>query len=159
VEPVYERERYIRLRSRTRVDLLRIDEDISEMSFLIQEAGECACAAVDAKDAVKDEVEKIRAVVASELRSQPVEYGEGKTKERSEERVKAEVPLDSRVQEIQELYGKAKLDAGLWMNLVDSLRSKDSSLRTAAEYIKSGFLTTNYILDKRRDELNVQRKK
>jgi hypothetical protein len=128
---------------------MRVDDDLSVMSMLIQEAGEYASSAIEARDSAKDELGKVEAVVSDRLRQES----------KSEARIKSELPMAKEIQDAQVIYNLAKLDADLWKNLCDSLRGKSSSLRVVADLVQAGFFTPNFILDKRRQAIRDVSKK
>lgn len=148
-EPYFRVEKYRFLRARTAIDMLNVDEDLAEVSTLIQDASECASAAIDARDGMKDELARIEALVCAELRNQPGASG----KPKSETQVASEFPLDARYQEVQTLLAKAKLDANLWQALSDSLRTKSANLRDVVALVVAGYVTRDTIMQKRRQEI------
>lgn len=151
LEPTYERERYLWLRQKTRLDLLALDEELSEIATLVQEAGEKTASANDMLSAAKDNLDGVEAQVAASLRVPPIAG-----KARSETQITSEIPLDKRVTEAQATLAAAKFDASLWTNLTDALRLKSSSMRAAADLVQAGYLTTDYILSKRRGEMRTR---
>lgn len=153
-EPIFERETYRFIRNKVSIDLLTVDNELSEIPVLIQQAGECACSAIDARDKAKDQLEKTESIAATNLRI-PISTGEGKSKSRSETQIESELPQNEFVQQAKKAYAQAKLDASLWQNLCDALRTKAASIRTAADLITAGFLTTDFVLNRRRKDIRA----
>jgi hypothetical protein len=150
IEPFFEVEAYRRLRARVKIDLIRIDDELCETPFLIQEAGEYACSSVDARDIAKDELERIRSEAASKLRDSPPPEGK---KAPSEAMIDSILPQSKTVQEAQDVYAKACLDARLWQNLADTLSKKSFSMQEIGKLLLGGFLAPNSIRDRRREEI------
>lgn len=149
IEPTFETERYRRLKQKSRLDLMDIDSELEELSFLVQEASEYAAKANEIREQAKDNLEISEAEIADALRQEPQANG----KPPSESMVESKIPL-SNVYIIKKAeLSRARLDAALWQSQVDALRTKSSSIRAAADLITSGYMTTNYITDKRRKEL------
>lgn len=146
--PVLYPDRYRILKHRTILDLMRLDEELSEMSVLLHEAGEIAVAAAEAADRAKADLEVACSSLASEMRNVP----DG-AKAPSEARIASEVLTQEDYLRAQELLSRARLDAALWRNLQDALRTKSSSIRAAADLIAAGYLTADHITSKRRAEL------
>jgi hypothetical protein len=152
IEPFFDTQKYRWLRFKLNIDFLRIDDELAEIGMLIQEAGERACSAIEARDAAKDELERVKAKVADDLRK-PIITPDSKPEYRSEARITSELPLDDRVLQAQIILGRAKFDASLWEKLTSNLITKSSSIRAAADLVQAGFLTPSFVLDKRRREL------
>lgn len=155
MEPTFETERYRWLKVRVPIDFLSLDEEVSQMSTLIQMAGEITAQVIEDRDSAKELLAQVKSEVASRLRSIPDANG----KYRSESTITSEIESQPEYKEQQELLSKIRLDAALWISLTESLRTKAASLRTSAELIQSGFITRDYILDKRRTELRTERKR
>lgn len=149
IEPTFERERYRRLRLKSKLDLMRVDEELEEMSFLVQEASEYAAKANEVREQAKTALEIGKATIADSLRAEPQASG----KPPSESMVESRIPLSNVYLIKQAELSQARLDASLWQSQVDALRTKSSSIRAAADLITSGYMTTNFIQDKRRMEI------
>lgn len=143
-------ERYNRLRARLALDLLNIDAELEDISSVIQEAGEWTAQAGEDRDVAKDHLAKVEAQTSDILRRRVEDNG----KAPSEAKITSLVPLASEVQEALALFSKTKLDAALWSNLQDSLRTKSHSIRAAADLVAAGFISNDYILQKRRLEVH-----
>lgn len=148
VEPDFRKERYFFLKSKARLDLLNVDEALEEIPFLIQDAGECAALANEIKDTAKSELSLAEAEEAERLRGIQING-----KYPAEQAILSKIPLCTQVQQKQSQLSQARLDASLWATVVNSLMTKSSAIRTAADLINSGYLTTDYIYKKRRKEI------
>jgi hypothetical protein len=142
-------DRYRILRQRTQLDLMRLDEELSEMSVVLHEAGELAVLAAELSDRKKADLEITSAMIAAELRGNVGDSG----KAPSETRIASEIPQHPDYVTALDVYGQAKLDAALWRNLQDALRTKSSSIRAAADLIAAGYLTADHITNQRRKEI------
>jgi hypothetical protein len=149
--PTFKPEKYIWLRQRVRLDLLYIDEDIQELPVLLQECGEITAAALEKRESTKADLQKVEAVVADSLRGI-----ETAGKMRSETAIASMTPLDPEFQSIQAELSTARLDASLWTNLMDTLRSKSSLVRVAADLIQASFISTSYYTDKRKKDMRAK---
>ena len=147
--PTLNPEKYEFLKRFVQIDPIDIDEEVATMSTLIQDCGECASLAVEMKDQAKEALETAKAEACEALRSTPTEKG----KERTETAISTQYQLDKNYQEKQELLREARYNAALWTTLQSSLQSKSYSLRVVADLIQSGFLTRDYIVEKRRKEI------
>ena len=61
--------------------------------------------------------------------------------------------LDKDYQEAQKSYGNARFDSALWGKLVESLRKKDSSIKTSVELMVSGWLAKDHVIARRRKDI------
>jgi hypothetical protein len=145
--------RYLALKAKLPLDLLAVDEELSEIAVYIQEAGEFCAQAIEERDAAATWVDRVEAEVADKLRKTPDENG----KVPSEANIKARLALQPELQEAQFIAGQAKLGAALWLSMQDSLKTKSYSINTAAELVKAGYMTRDHILDKRRSEIGQMR--
>jgi hypothetical protein len=147
-EPTFEPEKYRWLRQRVRLDLLYIDEDIQELPVLLQEAGEITATALEKREATKTDLSLQEAVVADRLRNP-----DDKGKVKSETAIASMVPLDPDYKKIQAELSIARLDASLWQNMMETLRSKSTLVRASADLIQAGFISTTYYVDKRKKDM------
>lgn len=148
MEPSFKTDTYNFLRSKLPLDLMTIEESLVEMPTLVQQAGEATSAAIEIRDTAEEELKQTKAQVANDLRRELVN-----NKARSESTIDSMIPLDERFLRKQEELSTARFDASLWMGLVESLRRKDSAIRTAADLLNSGFLTRDFITSKRRSDI------
>jgi hypothetical protein len=149
VAPAFLQERYLFLKSQLPLDLLAIDESLERIAVLIQDAGECMAQANEIRDSAKENYTIVSAKIQANLRGQTLAGG----KERSEARISSEFMVDPEYQTALTMYQDARLDAALWETVYNGLQTKSYSLRVAADAISSGFLTNNYLMDKRRAEI------
>jgi hypothetical protein len=63
------------------------------------------------------------------------------------------VPLDPDYKKIQAELSIARLDASLWQNMMETLRSKSTLVRASADLIQAGFISTTYYVDKRKKDM------
>lgn len=145
--------RYIALKMKLPLDLMLVDEELSEISVYIQEAGEFCATANETRDAAKQFVDQVEAEVSDKMRRTPDENG----KTPSEANIKARLPLAVALQDAQQVLNQAELEANLWRNLQDALRTKSHSIRAAADLVQAGFITQDYIRSKRREEVGQHR--
>lgn len=150
-EPVFKVEKYRWLKQRVRLDLLYIDEDIQELPVLLQEAGEITATALEIRESTKTDLEKAESLAAERFR-QPDDKG----KIRSETAIATMIALDPDYQKLQQDLSIARLDAGLWMNIMEVLRSKSTLVRASADLIQAGFISTSYYTDKRKKDMRKQ---
>lgn len=143
--PSFRPEKYIWLRAQASLDLADIDEAIQEMGVLIQEAGECSALANELRELAKDELEQQKSIVADYLRKEPY-----KDKQRSESMIDSQIPIYPDYINAQTKLSNARRDASLWATVVEALRAKSMQIRVAADLLNSGFLTSDFIRDKRR---------
>lgn len=147
--PNYAPTKYLWLRRRIALDLLAIDEELQEIGVLIQESGEHVAFCMETRDAAKDELARTEAQAAARLRLTAGPDG----KFPSDTKIVTMIPLDEQVQAMQAVYGAAKLDCALWSNISDALRTKSSSMRAAADLVQAGFISQDYIMNKRRSDI------
>lgn len=147
--PKFRADKYRWLKARVKLDLLSVDEELSELPVIIQEACECTAMANEIRESTKDEFEITCAQIADDLRSKPDEKG----KFPSETAVGSQIPLSPLYKEGAASLSEARLDASLWASVTEALRTKSSALRVSADLITAGYLTTNYLMEKRRDEI------
>lgn len=147
--PSFRSQKYVWIRSKTRLDLLDIDTALSEIPVLVQEAGECTSIAIEIREQMKVELNVVEAQIAHELRSTVLESG----KRRTDTAVASQIPLDENYKKKEAELSEARLDAALWQSLTEAVRTKSAAIRVAADLLNSGFLTSDHILDKRRKEI------
>jgi len=146
--PQFEREKYLWLKSQLQIDFLEMDEEFKKIPFLVQEAAEYAALAAEQRDTCKELRDEVIAMEAAKLRATNVN---GKTP--SEAAIDKEVILQPKVIEKLTAYAECRLDAALWSTIVDGFRSKDYALRSGAQLMQMGFITTESLLTKRREEM------
>ena len=151
--PKFRTDKYTWLDKRTRIDLDNLDDAVSEMPELIRQCGECVALANEIRDAVRVEVDRVRAQIAEELRSVTVN---GKAP--SESQIESKLPLDNRFAKIQNDHAEARQDASLWASLMEALRNKASGMRVAADLIGTGYITRDYISSKYRQQIRDVKK-
>jgi hypothetical protein len=142
-------EKYLWLRSRLQLDLMDVDTQVMELPVFIQEAGEIVAQANELREAAKDDLERTKAGVAQTLRQELEPNG----KVKSESKIESQIPLQADYIAKLEQLSIARLDAALWASIVDALRAKSMAVRVAADLLNSGFLTPDYIRNKRRREI------
>ncbi len=148
-QPLFKPDVYEWIKQHTTIDLLNIDDEVSQMPTLLQECGECAAFAAEIRDAAKDELEKAKAEAAEWYRTTPLDNG----KDRSETAIASQIPLDKTYRQRQQELSDARVDASLWQNLYEAVKTKNFSLRTTADLIVSGYLTQDHILQRRRKDI------
>jgi hypothetical protein len=146
LEPVYAVEKYRWLKQQRQLELLDLETEVMRMPVLLQECGELTAIAIEIRESAKDEVEKVKAKVGADLRDG----------NRSETAIDKMIPLDPRYTEAQAVLSETRLDASLWQSLMESLRTKSSGMRVAADLIGVGFITQASIMQKRRREIREQ---
>jgi len=149
VTPVLQPEKYKWFKCKLPLDLMAMDEELSEISILIHEAGEYAVIASDTADSAKDNLALVQAECAARMRKQTDEKGKGP----SETAIASSMPSEPNYIEALNLYNRAKLDAALWRNMQDAFRTKSSSMRVVADLVAAGFISQDHILSKRRAEM------
>lgn len=147
--PSFESEKYVWLKKRLSIDQVAIDEEVCEIPVLVQESAEFTALAIEIREAAKEDLDRSTAQIAETLRNSPEPGG----RRRSETAIASSIPLSPVLAEKQKLLSEARLDSALWSSLTEALRRKDSALKTIAELIMSGMLTTSSIYQKRRKEL------
>jgi len=154
--PSFKRDKYLFFRSRRNVDLLSLDEEVSEIASLVQDVAECTAQAVEIREAAKDELEKTKATLAEKLRRVKVEDGEKGRREKSETTIASQILLDPLLEEKQIALAEARYDAALWSSLVEAMRTKYGAIKVVAELMALGYTTQSHILAKRREELRKE---
>lgn len=154
MEPEFRKEKYVFLKGRTRIDLDNIDDAVSEMGELIRECGESVALAIEIREALKLEADQMRAMAAETLRRTVGANG----KQLSESAIESKIPLDEVYNQKLVEYGEARKDAALWTSLMEALRTKSSNLRVAADLIYAGYITSDYIRNKYRQQIRDSKK-
>lgn len=150
--PNFKPEKYVFLRNHLGLDLLNIDQDLIEISVLVQEASENTAIAIEIRESAKEDVERVSAELSAYFR-----IPDDKGKVRSETQITTLIPMEDAYKTALTSLSEARLDAGLWMSLTDALRTKSSAIRVTTDLIVAGYLTSNSIVDKRhRDMRNVK---
>lgn len=147
--PSFKKEQFIWFKARRELDLLRVDEDLMELPSLVQEAGECCAIANEFRDQAKEEFEVVKANLAQQLRDLPLNGG----KVRSETMVESQLRLYEPYTAAQQKYQQARLDSALWATMIESMRIKSHSCRVVADLLNSGFLTVDYVRQRRRRDI------
>jgi hypothetical protein len=149
IEPDFRRERFRFLKNKVQLDLLSVDEALEEIAVLVQDAGECVALANEIRDTAKNELAIAEAEEADRLRQTTTIKG----KPPSDYAIPSMLHLCDSVKKATEAYSGARLDAALWATIVNGLMTKSSAIRTAADLISSGYLTTNYLREQRRAQI------
>lgn len=146
--PSFRSEKYKWLRSQVSLDLMEIDEAVMQMGVLIQEAGECCALANEIRELARDNFERVKANIGEYLRD--IEF---KGKLRSESMITAQAPTYPDYITAQAQVSCARRDASLWATVVEALRAKSMQIRVAADLLNSGFITSDFIRQKRRKQI------
>lgn len=149
MEPKFEPKEFIWLRSKLPLDLMDIDEEVMKMPVILQKVSDFTSQAVEAKETAKDILGQVFSQVAARLRKEKTESG----KPKSDAQIEKEIESDPEFVRQQDILSQARLDASLWLGLMEALRSKSSSLHSAVELIKVGWITQDYITKKRQAEV------
>ena len=149
VLPTFRQDEYLWMRMKLPIDRMRIDDEVIEISGLVERAGEYTALATEIQEAAELDLKITSAIVCEQLRKQKKDNG----KYLSETQVQSESYLDQRVVDKQEALSKARLDARLWSTLIEALRRKDSAIRTVVELINAGLISSSSIIAKRRQEI------
>jgi hypothetical protein len=152
-QPRFRADKYAWLDARKKITMESLDSEVSEMPELIRQCGECVALANEIRDAVRVEVDQIKAQVAEELRTAP---NNGKAP--SESQIDSKIPLDIRYNKKLAELAEARQDASLWAILMEALRTKSSGIRVAADLITSGWLSVDYVRNKFRQEIRDVKK-
>lgn len=153
-EPTYKPSIYYELRQRaTRMDPLRLGEEIIELPDLIMTVGEHLATVQAARDIAVNDLKVAQATAASMLR-RDVKPGE---KPKSESQVTADVPKHPLVKKAMEEVERTKLDAALWTALMEAAQSKQSALKRLTELIVAGYLSSASFATARRVEVRKHR--
>ena len=150
IYPSFRTEKYLWFRSKLEVDLIDIDEDLMQIPVLIQDAGEACAMASELRERAKEGLETTRAQVAQHLRESPVTAG---SRARSETQIESQLPLFEPYVTAKNALSQARLDASLWTTMVEALRSKSAMIRVSADLLNSGFITPDFVRNKRRKEI------
>lgn len=129
---------YEELKNHLSIDLLRIDQDLVKMPFLLQESAELAAELSDATNIASHAYDVTRSEVANELRQ--VEPGE---RAPSEARVESMLEADNRVQKARREKDNAKYKEKLATDLYYSLKEKSRLLIKTADMVIAGYISPN----------------
>lgn len=128
---------YDKLNAQLKVNLLRLDQELSIMPQLVQEAAELSAELENEEGATKLALDIIEAETAARLREIPVGG-----KPPSETRVFAELVLDPTVQGARAELALAKLDSSRGKALYNSMRDKRGMIGHACDMTVGGYMTT-----------------
>ena len=135
-----------RLNARLSTNMLRLDQELTEMPMLVMDATEAAAFAYSARDMAQHDLAVAEASAAAKLREIPAgENRDGTPKMRSETQIASELSSQRPVKEARTKVEEAKLDASLWSALVDALRTKSKSLDRVSDLMIAGYLTPDSI--------------
>lgn len=123
------KELYARLRERLYLDIAKLDEEVSMMPVLVQEAAELATAMENEEVAAKMALGVIRAEAAARLREIPLDGG----KARPETRVESELILDEQVQLAQAELAAVQMETARCKALYNSMRDKRGMVSNACD--------------------------
>jgi len=151
ITPKLLQEKYDWLKRYLKTDMLCLDEELERMPVLMQEASEASAVVNEINDAEKERRSIIYAQACARLR----DSAPAGSKAPSEAQVASAAQLDPEYLAQLEIHQNARLDAALWTAMVDSMRTKAYSLQTAGGLINSGFITKDYIRDRRREEIRA----
>lgn len=149
-EPTFRTDRYLFIKRRLDLDLSDLDIEVAEMPALMQDCGECTAIANEIKDAAKEELERVEAETAEELRRTVTAGG----KPPSESSIESRLPTFKQVQDALAIFQIARLDAVLWQSLMSALQSKSYSLGNIATLVSAGFTTRDHLIERRRQQIN-----
>lgn len=147
--PTFRPQKYLWLKSKTQIDMLDLDNELMEIPVLIQEASENVAIAMEIRETSKSDLDVQIARSADAIRKTPLESG----KAPSETAIDKMVSLTKEYQDKLALLSSARLDAGLWQSITESLRTKSSALRTIADLVSAGWLTTDHVIKNRRRDM------
>lgn len=129
---------YDDVKKRVKIDLLRLDQELVDMPFLIQAASEISGEVFNDLQKADLELDVARATFANGMRNAA---GEGRVP--SETRIASEAILDPAVQEAQQKVNDLKYESKLINDLVSSLREKGRLLSKLADLTVAGFISPN----------------
>lgn len=130
---------YDDLKRRLTIDLLRIDDELTQMPFLIQEGAEAAAAISNDLNAADFELDVLKAQVAADLRTAE-SYG---SRPPSETRIAGMIDIDPRIQEAKKKVDEIKYQYRMVNDLVSALREKSRLLGKVSDLIIAGYLSPN----------------
>jgi hypothetical protein len=147
-----ETEVFQHLRRQLAVDLLDIDKHLVEQPQWQMDAAEYAATAAQLSQEADDILEITKAHAGSRLREVS-----GDAKKLTEAQLKMDILLEEDVIDAISEATSAKRDLAMWRALVDSLKSKASVMKTAAELINSGYLAPKAAVEGNRAGLSKAR--
>lgn len=130
---------YDDIKKKLRIDLLRLDQELTELPFLVQEAAEISIELFNDVQKADLELDVAKAQVASDLREEKDESG----KVPSETKIVSMIILDPRVQEAQTKLNELRYQSRLANELVTNLRDKSRLLGKTSDLVIAGFITPN----------------
>ena len=130
---------YDDIKKKLRIDLLRLDQELTELPFLVQEAAEISIELFNDVQKADLELDVAKAQVASDLREEKDESG----KVPSETKIASMIILDPRVQEAQTKLNELRYQSRLANELVTNLRDKSRLLGKTSDLVIAGFITPN----------------
>jgi hypothetical protein len=148
--PHFKAEKYLWFRAKLEIDMMDIDEEIIVMGALVQDCGECCATANENRERAKEHLDVTKAQVSQHLRESPVTAGATR---RSETQIESQLALFQPFVDAREALSRARLDAALWTTMVEGLRAKLAMIRVSADLLNSGFITPDFIRNKRRKQI------
>ena len=152
--PRFKAAQYLRYRNMLFIDQMRLTEQLMELPTLLMDVGEYCAEAIAARDYasnyLKEEVSRSSAYLRSLVRET--------NKLPSETLIASEVFSLPTVINATARLEDAKRDAGYWSALMDSARSKSSSLKVIADLTITGYLSPSTAYANRKTEMASERK-
>lgn len=146
--PDFRPEQYQFLRNQLGLDLLSLDDEVTRIPVLLQEAAEITAIAVEIREQAKEDLDRVCAEIGNYLR-----IPDDKGKMRSETQIGSMLAAEKDYIKATEELRQARLDAALWQALTEGLRVKSSAIKTAVDLIVSGWITSDSIVAKRRKDM------
>jgi hypothetical protein len=146
-----ELEAYEQLKGRLSLDLGRLDQHLVEQAQWTMDASEFAAHAAKEKDEMEQILQSTKAEAARRIRN-------ATEKKPSESQIASELLLEEEVMDAAVEVNNALHKLALWRGLVDALKAKASSMKTAGELINSGYLSIKSVREDSRAELNRARR-
>lgn len=128
---------YGELSKRVAIDKNRLDEALEQQPVLLQEVGDAYALSLSERDACKDDLVRVAASIAAELRA-----GDEKI---SESKIQSLLPLDKRHQIALSDYGRAKFLADKWAGLQEVYRQRGHALKSLVDLHISGYYTRSSV--------------
>lgn len=148
---MFEEKDYKALRSRLRIDALKLDEELIEHPMHLQTVVEYAADALQIRDATKSALDITIADAARRLRSETEE-------KLSDVKVASLLLLETDVKQASQELEDAKHDLAYWQGLADSYREKGSAMKRIAELTIAGYLAPNAAYTAQREEMAGKRR-